>query len=322
MKQLFIFVITLIALSGCANDSDDGVCPTKENDEIKVSAFLATVKPSTRTTIDGTGKASWANDDALGLFCPQARLSAAANLNFTVSGLPGSPAWAPASPIYWADATTTHTFLAYAPYASGNTSAASVKLPALTPQTGTINAAQDFLISNAYGTTGIQRPANGTVGLTFTHAFSLIQLQIAINSSIATGATLQSVAFAGGSSDKVYTTDGTSTIALTSGTITPATGATTNTLTLTPATAPTLSTTVTNFFIIILPGTYAPSLQIVISEGGPNITIPAASISSTAYAAGSKYTYTVNISRTAITLSNPVITDWTSVPSGTVNGGI
>lgn len=238
MKRLFIYVSTVIALSGCMNDSDDSNCPvTQENDEIRVSAVLANVEPSTRTAIDATGKASWANGDGLGLFCPQAKLSAGVNVDFTVAGLPGSPVWTPATTLYWADGTTQHTFLAYAPYASGNTSAASVKLPALTPQTGTVNPAQDFLISNAYGTTGITRPANGTVGLTFTHAFSLIQLQIAINASIATGATLQTVTFAGGASDKVYTSDATSTIALSSGTITP--GATVNTLTLTPSTAPT-----------------------------------------------------------------------------------
>lgn len=321
MKRLFIYVSTVIALSGCLNDSDDGSCPvTRENDEIKVSAVLANVEPATRTAIDGTGKASWANGDVLGLFCPQAKPSAGANVDFTVSGLPGSPVWTPSTTLYWGDGTTQHTFLAYAPYASGNTSAASVKLPALTPQTGTISPAQDFLISNAYGTTGIARPANGTVGLTFTHAFALIQFQIAINASIATGATLQSVTFAGGASDKVYASDATSTIALASGTITP--GTTVNTLTLTPSSAPTLSTTATNFFVIILPGTYATTLQMVISEGGTSITIPAASISSTAFAAATKYTYTVNISRTAITLSNPVITDWTAVASGTVNGGI
>lgn len=322
MKRLLIYATTVLALSGCIKDSDYENCPVKENDEIRISAILASIEPSTRTTIDGTGKASWANGDVLGLFCPQAKLSAAANLDFTVSGLPGSPVWTPSSTIYWGDGSTQHTFLAYAPYASGNSSAASVKLPALTPQTGTINPAQDFLISNAYGTTGITRPANGIVGLTFTHAFSLIQLQITTNASIATGATLQSVALTGGASDKLFTSDGTSTIALASGTITPATGATLNTLTLTPSSAPTLSATATNFFIIILPGTFAPTVQFVISEGGPNITIPSGNISSTTFVAGSKYTYTVSISRTAITLSNPTITDWTAVPSGSVNGGI
>lgn len=317
MKRLFIYAVTAIALLSC---TDEPECEPG-NDEIRISALLAEVKPQTRTSIDGTGKAAWTNGDSLGLFCPQAKL-AATNVKFSVAGLPGTPAWTPTTTIYWADANTSHTFLAYAPFASGNTSAAAVKLPALTPQTGTINPAQDFLISNNYGTTGLTRPSDATVGLTFKHAFSLIQLQITINSGIATGTTLKSCTLAGMSSDKMFTSNAASTIALSTGVITTTTGTTVNTLTATPASAPVLSGTPINFFIIILPGTYTPNLQFTLTEGGTDITVPAANVTPIAYAAGSKYVYQVSVSRTAILLSNPTITDWTSVPSGNINGGI
>lgn len=198
---------------------------------------------------------------------------------------------------------------------------AVTKLPALTPQTGTISPSQDFLLSNNYGTSGLTRPVNNSVGLTFTHAFALINFQITINSSIASGTTLTSLVLSGASSDKIFTSDGNSTIALSNGAITTG-GTTTNTITVTPASAPTLSATVTNIYVIILPGTYAPTLQINMSEGGTSISVPTASITSNPFAAGSKYSYTVAISRTAITVSNPTITDWTSVPSGSISGGI
>lgn len=326
MKQFMIYAATAITLMGCSNDPEcDWDRSQKpeidlDSESIQIAALLADVQPVTRTSIDGTGKASWSNGDALGLFCPQAK-ALAVNVSYTVSGLPTSPVWAPATGIYWADGTTSHTFLAYAPYASGNTSAASVKLPALTPQTGTVNPAQDFLISNNYGTTGLARPANGNVGLVFTHAFALVQLQFTINTSIASGTTLQSCVLAGATADKLYTSDGNSTISLSTGAIT-ATGTTTNTLTVTPTTPPVLSSTSTSLFFVILPGTFAPTVQITLNEGGSTLTVPTGSIASTTYNAGSKYMYTVNISRTAISLSNPVITDWNAVSSGSINGGI
>lgn len=328
MKRLMIYAATAITLMGCSNDPgcdwDRSQKPDVDlgSEDIQIEALLADVQPVTRTSIDGTGKASWINGDALGLFCPQAK-APAVNVSYTVSGLPASPVWAPATGIYWADGATSHTFLAYAPYASGNTSAASVKLPALTPQTGTVNPAQDFLISNNYGTTGIVRPAsgNGNVGLIFTHAFALVQLQFTINASVASGTTLQSCVLAGGASDKLYTSDGNSTISLSTGAITAA-GTTTNTLTVSPTTPPALSSTATSLFFVILPGTFAPTVQITLSEGGSTITVPTGSLTSTTYNAGSKYMYTVSISRTAISLSNPTITDWNAVSSGSINGGI
>lgn len=323
MKQILIYAATAIALFGCSDDPDSSYCPDNKDEAIRVEAILANVKPVSRTTIDNTGKAAWANGDVLGLFCAQAKPSAASNVSFTVAGLPGTPAWTPANQIYWADATTQHSFLAYAPYASGNSSATGVKLPSLTPQTGTVNPSQDFLISNA--SANVVRPVSGgAVTLNFTHALSLVDLQITAGSSLATGTTLQSVAFAAGASAQLYTTDATSTINLSTGAITLASApaSTTNTLTLTPSTPPVLSAAVTHFYIVVLPGTYALTVQIALSEGETSITVPVANIASTTFAAGSKYGYTVALSRTGITLSNPTITDWASVPSGSVNGGI
>lgn len=320
MKQFLFCACTALLLLSCSNEP---ACePDNNDDAIKISALIANVKPADRTTISGTGTASWANSDSIGLFCTQSK-PAASNVKFTASGLPTTPVWTPASNIYWADGNTTHTFLAYYPYASGNT-AAAVKLPALVPQTGTINPVQDFLLSRNYGTTGITRPGDNSVGLVFTHGFALINFQITINSSIASGTTLTSLALTGtgGASDKIFTTDGNSTIALSTGAITTTGGTTTNTITVTPSPSPILSATVTNIYIIILPGTYASTLQITLSEGGTSISVPVANIASNAFAAASKYTYTVAISRTAITVSNPTITDWVSVPSGSISGGI
>ena len=319
MKQLLVIAAAALTSWGCSDESDYNTKQARISDEIQVSAAIATVEPGTRTSIDSTGKASWANGDSLGLFSPQAKL-AAVNVKFTTSGQPSTPAWTPASSIYWSDASTSHTFLAYAPYASANTASSAIKLPSLSSQTGTVNPVQDFLISNNYGSTGLTRPENSSVGLTFTHAFALIQFQVTINSSIASGTTLTSFTLAGATGDNLLTADNNSTIALSTGAITNST--TTNTITITPPTPPVLSATAANLFVIILPGTHVPTLQITLNEGGTTVNVPVANISSTNYLAGSKYVYTVNISRTAISISNPTITDWNSVASGSIGGGI
>ena len=117
MKRFLLCTCTAILLLSCSNDP---ACePDNNDDAIKVSALIANIKPADRTTISGTGTASWADGDAIGVFCSQSK-PAATNLSFAVSGVSSTPVWTPASQIYWADGTTAHTFLAYYPYASGN----------------------------------------------------------------------------------------------------------------------------------------------------------------------------------------------------------
>ena len=85
---------------------------------------------------------------------------------------------------------------------------------------------------------------------------------------------------------------------------------------MTPGATVTLSATSASVYVLVLPGTYsqAPTLAINLNEGGTSaIAVPAASLTTTTFAAGSKYTYAVSIARTAITISNPTITDWTNV---------
>ena len=198
-----------------------------------------------------------------------------------------------------------------------------MKVPALNVQTGTVNPALDLLISNNLASSGVLRSA-GAVGLGFTHALSLLEFDITINSSIAANTTLTSFTVAAGSSDKVYTTDGNSTIALSTGAITPGSGVT-NTTTMTPGATVTLSATSASVYVLVLPGTYsqAPTLAINLNEGGTSaIAVPPASLTTTTFAAGSKYTYAVSIARTAITISNPTITDWTNVNGSAINPGL
>lgn len=325
-KMLFL---TAVAAAWIACDRDDECRPTADDgQQITILAGIADSKPvsdvipESKTTITGS-TAAWKSGDQLGLFCTQS-VPAAVNVSFSATGNGASATSSADSPIYWgAPATTPHTFLAYSPYASGNNSASAVKVPALNVQTGTVNPALDLLISNNLASSGVLRSA-GAVGLVFTHALSLLEFDITINSSIAANTTLTSFTVAAGSSDKVYTTDGNSTIALSTGAITPGSGVT-NTTTMTPGATVTLSATSASVYVLVLPGTYsqAPTLAINLNEGGTSaIAVPAASLTTTTFAAGSKYTYAVSIARTAITISNPTITDWTNVNGSAINPGL
>ena len=320
MKKIFFLLFVSAAWIAC-DDDDSGYTPDNRIDDrndIQVSAVIANAEPVLKTAYTGS-TAAWKDGDVLGLFCAQTAVSPAVNVQYSVTGTASTPVWTATPTIYWADGTTAHKFVAYAPYVSGNTSSTAVKLPALTPQTGTINPAQDFLYSKNLWTSGVTR-SGGAVGLIFTHALSLIEFDITINSSIAANTTLTSFTLTAGGSDKVFTSDATSsTIDITSGTITA--GTVVGTLTITPSTAPVLSSTAKAVYALILPGTFtAPTLTINLNEAGTTaITVPAVSIGTTTFAPGSKYTYAVAISRTAITISNPTITDWTTVNGSGIN---
>lgn len=330
MKKMFLLMTVAAAWIACDRDDE---CPPPAGDsqqiavqaEIAGSELASGIAPESKTTIIGSS-AAWKEGDQLGLFCTQS-VPNASNLIFTAAGNGASATWSTANPVYWgAPASTAHTFLAYAPYASGNT-AAAVKLPALTGQTGTISSSLDLLISNNLGSSGVLR-SGGAVGLTFTHALALIEFDITIGAGVSTtNTTLTSFTVAAGSSDKVYTTTaGTSTIALATGAITASTTASdlTNTATMQPTAPPTLSTsTPATVYALVLPGTYSavPTLAVVLSEGGTTVSVPATALdaSTKTFAAGSKYTYAVNIARTVITISNPTITPWTNVPGTAIN---
>lgn len=318
---MLLFAASAVLWTSC-NDEDS--CQPQSSDQIGISAVIAQITPNpttdTRTSYSGS-TAAWADGDALGLFCPQA-ITSASNIQFTVANTSTTPTWSTSTPIYWLDGTTAHKFTAYAPYAPGSTDATAVKLPALSTQTGAINAAQDFLISNSLNTTGVARSAGSAITLAFTHALSLVEFRMLIGVGIAANTTLTSFTLAGTSGEKLYTSDANSTIALATGAITVGTG--TNTATITPAAPPTLTTTATPYYALILPGTYVgPTLTVNIKDGGTTAyTTATVPIGTTVFEAGKKYSYLVTISRTAITISSATITDWTTVNGSPITPGV
>lgn len=323
MKKILLFALLAAWGTSCSDDETYGPAPNPA-ERIDISAAIADIALSsdvkTRTTISSSGTASWIDSDALGLFCPQAA-TPAVNVQYTVTGIASTPSWATPTPIYWLDGTTAHKFLAYAPYAAGNNDASAVKIPALNVQNGTLNPSQDFLISNNRNSPGVTR--SGTpVSLTFTHAFSLIEFKMQVGAGIVSNSTLTSFVLAGTAAEKLYTNDNASTIALSTGAVTA--GAATNTITVTPASSPVLGSTFVSLYVLILPGTYTgPTLSVSFKDGGVTAyTTAANAIGTTIFEAAKKYSYTVTISRTAIAISNPTISDWTVVTGTPISPGI
>ena len=153
--------LTAVAAAWIACDRDDECRPTAgDGQQITILAGIADSKPvsdvipESKTTITAARRRGKRRPN-YGLFCTQS-VPAAVNVSFSATGNGASATWSADSPIYWgAPATTPHTFLAYSPYASGNSSASAVKVPALNVQTGTVNPALDLLISNNLASSGV-----------------------------------------------------------------------------------------------------------------------------------------------------------------------
>ena len=286
-----------------------------------IAAIVPSSEGMTRTAFTGS-TAAWVDGDSLGLFAPQASPAAGVNVKYTVSGVASTPVWAASPTLYWRDPTSLHRFLGYAPYASGNSDTTAIKIPALSSQNGTLRSTQDFLISNNQRL-GVAR-GSGSVPLAFTHAFALIEFKFQIGNGVLAGTTLTGFTFAGAAAEKLFTTDNTSTISLPTGAITAGAG-TTNTITVTPVSPPTLTTSPSAaYYMMLLPGTYTgPTLAVTIRDGGTTAyTTAASSVGTTKFDPGKKYTYTVTVSRSVITISPVTITDWTTVNGGTLTPGI
>lgn len=320
MKKSLILAIAAMSMAACEKESGcDQSAPDPKNIN-NINVLPEIMQSTTKTSYTGS-TAAWADADAIGLYCAQST-PAAANLKVTYAAT-GST-WTTASAINWADGSTMHKFYAYAPWANGTPAVTAVPLPALNTQTGTMNPALDFLMSNNQGATGLARPANSTVPLTFTHVFSLIELDIKIDASIATGTTLTSFTIGSAtSSDKIYTASANSKIDLTTGTITydAAAGGTVNTVTANSGA--TLTTTVKPFYMLVAPGSFGTmSLGLVIKESTTNITVPSVNLGTNTFATATKYAYTVTVSRTGITITAPTITDWATGTGGSINAGL
>lgn len=299
-------IASVAALFAACDKSEDCGQAVGDENQISISALMTKVVPGTKTTDDGTN-AAWVANDAIGLFCAQSN-PVATNTQYTYSG----SVWSTAAPDYWSDYTTLHQFYAYAPYAGANTLVGSIAIPVLNSQTGTISATQNVLFSNNQDAGVSKGGSGGNVPLIFKHALALIQLNFIIDSSVPANTKLSVATITGQIADAITTTKAGATLNLVTGAITSG-GATANTITVQPALPVTLSATPAMLNVLLLPSTFSPNLTV-------QCTFPDSSTGTTmvsmgtnvVYAQSTRYTYTVTVSRSAITITGMTITPWTS----------
>lgn len=128
--------------------------------------ITAQIGARSRTSMSGS-TASFTTGDKIGVFETG---SSRSNVPYTLNG----NTWSSSSPIYWINGTNTHTFFSYYPYTTSQ-AGLRIGLPVLSTQTISTkpDPTVDFLSS-----TPLNQQRSQNVALTFSHAFSLIQLNI------------------------------------------------------------------------------------------------------------------------------------------------
>lgn len=168
-KRIFVwscFVMTFF--SACQQEENE----SNQADDLRMS-IVASIKgqknmPESRYSGDDPSNVVFDETDKIGVFVDD---------NAAVSWTYGASGWVPEKDVFWPDKTEEHTFCAFYPYADA-TSTASVPMPGLLSQSGTIESIStcDFLVANVTRSYG----DDGTVAFqgdnAFVHVSSLLQL--------------------------------------------------------------------------------------------------------------------------------------------------
>lgn len=255
----------------------------------------------TRTGMTGS-TAAFVAGDKIGV---SEALTGRQNVLYTFSGT----SWSAAATMYWRNATSAHTFYAYYPY-QANSSGTSAVLPLLSDQTVSAStpvpdATCDMLVA---GPKTQSRAAGGSVALTFTHAFSLLQFNIRLG-SLLNLYVLNNITVQGGN-----LTDATNRYGLVNLTSDPAlinydltTGTIRDYGNRSTVYATSLSrdfasfsllTSTTPFYFLVLPGTYKnpkASVRITVALAGIISTGSSVELPQNTFAPNTKYTYDIRI---------------------------
>lgn len=157
-------LLSLLLVTGCTDRQEEPCLPKSSSDDL---IHLTTeIGGRSRTSMSGS-TASFTTGDKIGV---SETGTSRSNVPYTLNGT----TWSSPAPIYWANGTNSHTFFAYYPYTTSLVGM-RVGIPVLSTQTisTTPDPTVDFLAS-----TPITQQRSQNVALTFSHTFSLIQLNI------------------------------------------------------------------------------------------------------------------------------------------------
>lgn len=289
-RNIFAIGCLLLAVVSCSEAP-----PIPGEDTVCIHAEIG--KEESRTSMSGS-TASFTAGDQIGVF---ETLTSRANAPYSYNGT----AWSSTAPIYWRNGTSAHNFYAYYPY-NATSSGTKVAMPVLSTQTisNAVSPASDMLVASR-----LNQARTSGVGLTFRHAFALIQFNVKLSSLPLNINTLTRVTIRGGNTSggaapygMVNTSGVPSQVGydLTTGTVTAASNdAQSYAQTFFSAiSGVTLTTAAITLYAFVLPGTYtnpvpAVSFRITILIATYNTEF--ASFTNTTLEAGKKYIYNVSI---------------------------
>ncbi len=290
-----LLLLPVAAAAGCTKSGEpDAACP------VRIETAVYGAYDDTRTGMTGS-KASFVSGDAVGLF---ETTGGQANVPYTYNGT----AWTASAPALWRDGTSVHTFYAYYPYKTGN-SGTKVPVPVLASQTigTTPSAAADFLAAGP-----LSQTRSAGVGLTFTHAFALIQLNVKMGIlGLVNPYTLNSITVRGGNATVSASPYGIANLSgnppqvgydLATGALVADANTTarfTQSFTV-EVTGVSLLTTSVTLYLFVLPGTYSdpvPAISFKVALLGLVSASTYANFPNTTFKAGTKYVYDVSIGK-------------------------
>lgn len=296
-NQFLGAALALIVLGHSCKNDDYRDLGTKENSQVQ---FTSAIAGSVGTRVTGN---AWDGNDAIGVFMKQGNGLAnplAANKKYTTGG--NGNFSAQGTEIINYPETGSVDFIAYYPY-SANLSGTTLPVTVANQATP---AAIDVLYSN--NATGLTK-SSGTANLNFSHKLAKVELTVKPGTGVTDVNGLQ-VAY-----NNVNTT---ASLDLATGTLSGAAAAQNVSAKTTAQTGAQLVEA------ILLPGDFS-SKEVVftLASGTFKWTMPA----STTFEGGKKYTYDIVLQTT--TTGNQVavtgagtITDWTTVPGGSINVGV
>ena len=311
MKNIFIKNITpvlsvllILAFASCAKEQTEGGAAGVTSEKILITGSDANA--ATKTTLNGLVTSWILTTDKVGIYSSQARTatggggSAIVNTQFAAASSGISASFN--GTMYWGAASTSHTFYAYYPYASGSAAANAVpvSLPSAQTQSAANNTdhigALDFMIATPVTVTSPSNTnAASGVNLKYNHVFTVLEFQIKGTGQLkavklsANG----SLAFSGGTIDITQATPATG-IAYT---LASQTG-TSNEAVVTLATPATLTATNTDtkVYMVINPGLQTGNCLIGISTDGTTWKYITKMALSGGFLRGNKYVVSVDAS--------------------------
>ncbi|NTU95453.1 MAG: hypothetical protein HGA52_05315 [Bacteroidales bacterium] len=263
-------IILILSVASCSKEKSESGVNGVSSEKIRITG--ADANTTTKTTLNGLVTSWIQTTDKVGIYSSQSRTatggmgSSIINTQFTAASSGVSSSFN--GTMFWGAASTSHTFYAYYPYATGSPAATAVPvtLPsAQTQSSANSNAhvgALDFMVATPVTVTS---PANtnaiaNEVNLKYNHLFTVLEFQIKQSSG-------------NGTITKVKLTAPTTNLSLTSGTInitqsTPGegvaytiaggTGSKEITLTITGGVTPTADyATTPKIYMVILPGDFS-----------------------------------------------------------------